>query len=317
MNIKKVMSILRRGNKKHCRIATIGMFDGVHRGHRFLIDFLKAEGERRGLTPTVVTFADHPLSVVRPSECPRLITSVDDKIQLLEASGITDCILLPFNDRLRRQSAKTFLKRLKDSYAVEVLVIGFNHSFGHDHVKGIDAYRTIGSEVGIEVIAAPEYTATDSHISSSIIRQYLTSGNLEAANRDLGHLFALSGRVVEGNRIGRTLGYPTANIEPDSNRQLIPCPGVYAACVVTENGERHDAMVNIGHRPTIDPDDQKTHIEVYIFDFLGYLYGEKLSLELVTRIRPEKKFSSLDKLKSQLATDEQAIRKFFAAYHSH
>ena len=309
MDIGRVMQIFRRGNKKHRRIAAIGMFDGVHRGHRFLIDFLKEEGAKRSLTPTVVTFATHPLATVRPDDCPRLLTTVDQKMALLQEAGIDDCVLLEFNDSLRRQSARHFLKRLKNSYAVDALVIGFNHSFGHDHVKGIDAYRAIGGDVGIEIIAAPEYTGEYAPVSSSIIRKYIDEGNLDQATRALGHWFAVSGTVVEGNRIGRTLGYPTANLQPDSGMQQLPARGVYAAIVTTDEGERLGAMVNIGTRPTVDDGDSQIHIEVHIFDYLSYLYGRRIEVEFVSFMRAEKRYSSLDKLKSQLSADERHARQ--------
>ncbi len=312
MNLRPVMNIFTRGNMRNRRIAAIGMFDGVHRGHRFLIEFLKTEGERRGLTPTVVTFADHPLAVVRPSECPPLITTVDQKMSLLQEAGIDDCVLLPFSDRLRRQSAHQFLKRLKENYAVDALVIGFNHSFGHDRLKGIDAYRAIGDEVGIEILPAPEYKGADGSVSSSQIRGYIGSERLDLANAALGHNFTIEGKVVEGNRIGRTIGYPTANVELLSNRQIMPPVGVFAGIVTTEDGVRRKAMINVGRRPTVESRGS-IHIEVYILDYLGYIYGQKIIVEFVARIREEKRFSSLDKLKAQLAIDEQSVRRILAA----
>lgn len=309
MNLSSVMHIFKRGNHRHRRIAAIGMFDGVHRGHRFLIDFLKEEGAKRSLTPTVVTFAEHPLATVRPSECPKLITTVDQKTALLQEAGVADCVLLPFSDRLRRLTARKFLQRLKESYDVDALVIGFNHSFGHDRVKGIDAYRAIGQEVGIEVIAAPEYDCQEGRISSSVVRRLLDEGRLADANTALGHNFTLRGTVVEGNRIGRTLGFPTANIQPESARQQLPARGVYAAYVTDDEGIRHKAMVNVGTRPTVESEGETIHIEAHIFDYLSYLYGRSIDVEFVAWIRPERRFASLDKLKAQLADDEHTARQ--------
>lgn len=303
------MDMLTGGNSRHRRIAAIGMFDGVHRGHRFLIDFLKAEGERRGLTPTVVTFARHPLATVRPSECPPLLTTVDQKIELLRQAGIDDCVLLPFTDSLRRQSARQFLSRLKDQYAVDALVIGFNHSFGHDRLRGVEAYRAVGAEVGMEILEAPEFRGTAGAISSSLIRSLLGAERLDAANAALGHCFAIEGRVIEGNRLGRTLGYPTANIAPLSDEQIAPPAGVFAAYVTTEDGVRRRAMVNVGTRPTVGDQQDDNRIEAYILDYLGYLYDEKVTVEFVEHLRPERRFASLEKLKSQLAADEAAVRR--------
>lgn len=311
MNLAPVMNIFSRGNSRRRRIAAIGMFDGVHMGHRYLIEFLKKEGQKRSLTPTVVTFSEHPLAMVRPSESPPLITTVDRKMALLQEAGIDDCVLLPFTDRLRRQSARQFLKRLKDNYAVDALVIGFNHSFGHDRVTGIDAYRVIGEEVGIEVIPAPEYNGPGAPVSSSVIRNHITEGRFDAAVAALGHTFVFDGIVTAGNRIGRTLGYPTANVAPSVRGQLLPPTGVFAAIVTTEDGERYGAMVNVGRRPTLGGQGE-IRTEVNIFDYLGYLYGQKISVEFLERIRDERRFATLDRLKSQLASDEQAARRILA-----
>lgn len=313
LSLDKVRGIFRVGNSTAPRIAAIGMFDGVHRGHLSLIDFLKSEGAKRGETPTVVTFADHPLRVVRPDDAPKLLASLDRKMSLLRAAGVEDCVLLDFTQKLRRQSARQFMEHLRNAYGVATLVVGFNHHVGSDRVAGIDAYRAIGSQIGLEVIAAPEWRDENgAMVSSSVIRRLIEEGELDRANEMLGHPFAIDGVVVDGRKVGRTIGFPTANIKPVSDNQLLPVAGVYAAAVTTPDGVRRQAMVNIGYRPTVSADEEPMiSIEANIFDYLGYLYGEKVDVEFLKYMRKEKRFSSVDRLKAAIASDEAHIRQYF------
>lgn len=306
------MNIIRRSNKSRRRIAAIGMYDGVHTGHRFLIDFMKREGANRGLTPTVVTFAAHPLTVVNPLRAPKLLTSLNRRLELLETTGVADCIILDFNERLRRMNARDFLKRLKTSYGVDALVVGFNNRFGHSSVNdSLDHYRAIGSEIGVEILAAPEYRGKGAPVSSSIVRSLLVKGNLDKANEALGRNHTLSGRVVSGRSVGRKIGYPTANVELDADT-LIPAVGVYAAVVTTPDGVRRRAMVNIGYCPTVETEPAAVSVEAHIIDYSGYLYDEIITIELVKRLRDEKRFTDVDKLKSQLDTDLRHTRRALA-----
>lgn len=285
------------------------MYDGVHRGHRYLIDFLRIEAARRQLTPAVVTFRNHPMSVVRPEAAPQSLTSTADRMHLLAEAGADDVILLDFNDRMRRMSARRFLSMLKKRFGIDALVVGFNNRFGRDRVDGIDQYRAIGEKIGMDIIGAPEYR-DDAPISSSAIRSYLYEGDIARANAALGYNYRFSGVVKEGKQIGRTIGFPTANITPAWPGILIPAPGAYAVIVTVPDGTRHGGMLNIGYRPTVDhaAHPQQT-IEVNIFDFDGELYDATIEIEFVARLRAEKKFASLDKLKSQLATDARKARR--------
>lgn len=297
-------------------IAAIGMFDGVHQGHRGLIEHLKREGESRGLTPMVVTFADHPLRIVDPTRAPELLTSPRLKVEMLKNTGVGQCVVLDFNEKMRHTPARQFLEHIKKHFGIATLVVGFNHSLGHDRVSGTDAYKRIGEEIGMEIIQAPEYRDVRKSVSSSIIRDYIQCGKLDEANRALGAPFTIAGRVVEGNKIGRTIGFPTANVEPEEPHQLFPLPGVYAAVVTTSDGTRHNAMVNVGYRPTVDriaasDSGEAPRIEANLLDFLGYLYGERVEVSFMKHIRKEKKFASIDKLKSAIAADELKIRQFF------
>lgn len=309
------MRIITGSDRSTRRIAAVGMYDGVHLGHKFLIDYLRLEAGSRGLTPAVITFSRHPLSVVRPLETPGLLTSLDDRLRQLGEAGAEDIIMLTFNDSLRRKSAREFLKMLHRSYSIETLVLGFNNRFGHDRPGAFEDYKTIGAEVGVEVVAAPEYRGAGSPVSSSVIRRHLLNGAPEKAAEALGHPYRLRGMVTHGESLGRTIGFPTANLSPSDQASLIPKAGAYAAFVTTPDGVRRPAMVNIGFRPTVsDPDAPgRLSIEAHIFDFVGYLYDEEISVEFVSFLRPEKRYSSLEKLTDQLKADATKARKVLSA----
>lgn len=306
------MAILYRKDVSRRRIATIGMFDGVHAGHRFLIDFVCAKGTEYGLTPALVTFAEHPLAVVHPERVPKLITPPDERITMLSNSAATDVVVLGFDRRMSRMSARSFLKMLHRRWNVDALVVGFNHRFGRDRADGFEAYEKIGAELGMKIIAAPESKTAGKPVSSSVIRQYICNGDMSQTADALGREYALRGRVVHGQQIGRKLKYPTANIVPVHTEQIVPGNGVYAARVTTPDGEKRNAMVNIGVRPTVSSSSDRV-IEAHIFDYLGYIYDEEVDVEFVERIRGEKRFGSLDALAAQLKKDEKKARGILGA----
>lgn len=304
------MAILTRKDTKKRRIASVGMMDGVHAGHRFLLDFLRAEGEQLHLSPAVVTFSDHPLTTVNPQRAPQLLTTPEQKLQMLQESVAEDVIVLNFNHRMSRMSASKFLEMLHGKWGIDALVVGFNNRFGRDRAEGIEAYRVIGDKIGMKIIEAPEVTADNGmKVSSSAIRQCIRGGEMEQAAVMLTHPYTLRGNVVHGQALGREIGFPTANITPESERLLVPTGGVYAAWVVTPDGVRNPAMVNIGVRPTVSGDNPNPTIEAHIIDYTGYLYDEAVSVEFVTRLRDEKKFKSVDALVKQLHKDEKQVRK--------
>lgn len=303
------MNIIKRSNNKRRRIAAIGMYDGVHLGHRFLIGYVDDEAKKRGLAPAVVTFAEHPLKTVAPLRAPRLLTTLDERIGLLEQEGVDDCVILHFNDRLRRLSARDFLRRLKQRYGVDTLVVGFNNRFGRDRNDGIDEYRRIGAEIGMDILAAPEYKVKGAPVSSSIIRRYLTDGEIKKATEALGRPYRIEGRVTSGRGIGRRMGFPTANLVPISPETLIPKVGVYAVIATTPDGVRRPAMLNIGYRPTIETEPADISIEVHIIDYTGYLYDETIAIEFIEYMRAEKRFADQNKLRAQLMTDTKRARR--------
>lgn len=296
------------------RIAAVGMYDGVHLGHRFLLEYMGVEARHRGLQPTAVTFSRHPLALIRPLEAPALLSTLEDRVRALGQAGAEAVVVLSFNESLRHLTAREFMNLLHRKFAIDVLLLGFNNRFGHDGLKSLDEYRRIGAEVGIEVIEAPEYRARETPVSSSAIRRLLMDGKPEKAADLMGRPFAIRGRVVDGNHLGRQLGFATANIVPSDPSIIIPRSGAYAVRVITPDGEHRKGMLNIGFRPTVSGDAQseKLSIEAHIFDYQGYIYDEEIEVEFIRYLRPEKRFSDTDRLVRQLESDAKTARKILA-----
>lgn len=291
-------------------VATIGFFDGVHLGHRCLIDQVKEVAARRGMASAVVTFCQHPRRVMQCSFSPALLTSATEKQELLETTGIDECIMLDFTPQLALLSAGQFMKQLHDRYGVQALVIGYDHRFGHNRSEGFEDYVRYGAQLGMEVIQAQPLTleGESATASSSRIRQLLLQGDVEQATRLLGYRYFLQGEVESGYQVGRTIGFPTANIRVEEEFKLIPAPGVYAVQVTTlDNGKRFGGMLCIGHRPTLG-NGHKLSIEVHLFDYTGNLYHQPLRVEFVRFTRNEQRFNSLEQLRQRISLDEKEIR---------
>ena len=291
-------------------IATIGFFDGVHIGHCHLINMLKKVARERGVEACVITFDRHPRQVVQPEWCPEMLTTLEEKTQLLEATGIDRCEVLHFDREMANQSAHDFmLHTLKEKLGVSILVTGYDNRFGHNRSEGFEDYVRYGKEIGIEVIKGEELTDGSNNVSSSSIRRMLKEGRIEDATRCLGREYQLTGTVVGGEHIGRTIGFPTANIRPDDSSKLIPANGVYAVDVWSQAGDinRERAMLNIGTRPTFNG--TATTIEVHIPHFAGNLYGSTLSIAFLRKIREERKFDSPEALVEQLNKDLRNIEQ--------
>ena len=291
-------------------IATIGFFDGVHIGHCHLIKMLKKVARERGVKSCVITFDRHPRQVVQPEWCPEMLTTLDEKKQLLEATGIDRCEVLHFDREMANQSARDFmLHTLKERLGVSILATGYDNRFGHNRSEGFDDYVRYGKEIGIEVIRGDELTDGSNNVSSSSIRRMLKEGRIEDATRCLGREYTTTGTVVGGEHIGRTIGFPTANIRPNDSTKLIPANGVYAVDVWSDTGEilRRRAMLNIGTRPTFDG--KATTIEVHIPHFEGNLYGSTLTIAFIRKIRDERKFDSPEALVEQLNKDLKDIEQ--------
>lgn len=298
-------------------IASIGMFDGLHAGHRFLLRQLRSEANARGLTPLAITFPTHPLHIIAPERAPMLLSTTSEKEALLHAAGVTP-LMLPFDNELRNTSASRFLTLLHTRHQVDALLLGFNNRFGHDAPSGFHSYRQLAEQAGIELIQANELpTGSAPTVSSSLIRGFLASGSIDQANTLLGRPYSVNGTVVHGRRLGHTIGFPTANLQPGSPLKLIPSEGVYAAMALLPGGERHPAVVNIGHRPTVEStSDAPLSIEAHIIGFTGNLYGQPLTLEFMARIRSEQRFDSIDTLRKAIEADRAAALSLLDSHHN-
>lgn len=288
-------------------IAAVGMFDGLHTGHIHLLESLKAKGEEHGLHPLAITFSNHPLEIIAPEKAPPLLSTPEEKAALFHAAG-TEARIVPFDNTLRMTSATDFLHMLSQRYGVREILLGFNNRFGHDAPRDFDDYRRLASECGITVTQATELNRGDgAHVSSSVIRGLIGDhGDMTAATLLLGHPYELSGTVTPGKQLGRTIGFPTANLISSHPRKLIPTTGVYAATATLPDGEQYPAVVNIGHRPTVDNPGSAISIEAHVIGFTGNLYGQTLTLQFRRRLRDERRFPTLDALRAQIAADIQA-----------
>lgn len=293
-------------------VATIGFFDGVHRGHRYLIEQVREAAAARGLASSVITFPMHPRKVMQSDYHPELLTTCDEKVTLLAQTGIDSCIMLDFTPEVARLSAKEFMSILKEQYRIQALVIGHDHRFGHNRSEGFEDYVRYGKALGMEILLARAYTykrevaETEVTISSSVIRRLLQEGNVSEAAEYLGYDFFLEGTVVGGYHVGRKIGFPTANLRVDDPDKMIPADGVYAVHVFLE-GKKYGGMLSIGYRPTLDNGPDRS-IEVHIFHFNADIYSQPMRISFVCRTRPELKFNSMDELIERLHLDEAEIK---------
>lgn len=293
--------------------AAIGFFDGVHLGHLYLIDQVKAIAAKRGLRPIVVTFEEHPrLALSHTPYWPELLTTNAEKLRLLAATGLSGCAMLHFDHNMSTLTSREFMDTiLRHELDVHCLVIGYDHHFGSDLSAGYKEYLKYGRELGIEILRERPFETNELRISSSATRRFLTGGNVEMARGCLGRPYRLEGTVVEGHHKGTLMGFPTANLLPDCSEQIVPGRGVYAARAEID-GFNYMAMVNIGWRPTLDNGHDQT-IEAHLLDYKGGdLYGRHLSLDFYRRIRDEHRFENIESLQRQLSADADAVRQYFS-----
>lgn len=287
--------------------ATIGFFDGVHRGHQFVVDRLNSMAHEADMQSMVITFDRHPRQVVQADYVPRLITPLHEKLQLLRATGVDRVEVLHFDRQMASMSARDFMQHvLYERLGVRKLLIGYDNRFGHNRAEGFDDYVRYGAEIGMEVVHNTPVDVDGLRVSSSVVRRLLIDGNVEEAQRCLGHVFCIDGTVGHGFQEGRKIGFPTANIEPDTEEQLLPKSGVYAVRVSIEGGEWMKAMMNIGTNPTFHRD--RLTLEAHIIDFDADIYGKRIRVEFVRRLRDERMFADADELRMQLAADLKECR---------
>lgn len=297
-------------------VATIGFFDGVHCGHRFLIDRVIEEAQRSGMSSAVITFDRHPREVLQTDYQPDLLSTLDEKLLLLSKTHVDNTVVLHFDASLAALTAHDFMRDvLQGQLKVRKLVIGYDNRFGHNRSEGFDDYVRYGKELGIEVIRADAFLPDDVRVSSSVIRTCLREGRVEEANRLLGYDYTIESRIVSGYQNGRKMGFPTANLDVTRCQQLLPASGVYAVLVrLKDSVGWKRGMMNIGHRPTFNG--TSTSMEVNLFNFSGDLYGQELLVSFISKIRDERKFDSIDALAEQLQHDKVQINKLFdTTYH--
>ena len=289
--------------------ATIGSFDGVHKGHLSMLGELRAAASGKGLPLMVVTFSCHPRQLFTP-RCERfLLTTNDEKLKLLEEAGADICVLLDFNMDMAALSAERFMKEiLHEQLGVKMLAVGYDHHFGKPcEGEGLEQYKAYGSALGIEVFGTQPFVVNDVAVSSSAVRRALSAGDVETAESLLGYRYNLCGVVEHGAALGRALGFPTANIAIDNPMMLIPADGVYEV-VVTVDGKEYQAVMNIGVKPTVATSGERT-MEAHLIDYSGDLYGQLVKVEFVRRLRGEQVFDNINALRFQIEVDVARVKR--------
>lgn len=286
-------------------VATIGFFDGVHCGHRFLLDQVKKVAQQLGLSSSLVTFPIHPRRVLQSDFQPQLLSTPEEKLDRLQEVALDYCFWLPFTTKLATLSAYQFMAYLKEHYNIRCLVIGHDHRFGHNREEHFEDYVAYGGELGIKVIQAKRFEQGGEAVSSSAIRRLLLAGDVAKAATFLGYNYTLSGLVVGGFKVGAKIGFPTANLSETGEHKLIPAAGVYAVRVWVGNS-CYAGMMNLGIRPTINNGKEQS-LEVHLLNFSGNLYDQTLRVAFVAYLRSEQKFNSLEALQEQLAKDREVV----------
>lgn len=286
-------------------VITIGAYDGLHLGHRRVIARVGELARANAARSVVVTFARHPALVVRPESAPLLLTSADERLELMASTSVDAAIVLPFGSAEAAEEAEAFVERVfVRALAVSMVVVGSDFHFGRGRRGDVGMLRRMGADHDFEVEPIDLVTSGEGPvISSTAIRSALASGDLDSAESMLGRRHRVAGIVVTGDQRGRTIGFPTANVAVPAERQ-VPADGVYAALVATDDGApSHPAVVNIGRRPTFDADPGHSLVEAHLIDTDLDLYGRRLVVEFVTRLRGERRFESVDALVAQISAD--------------
>lgn len=294
-------------------ILTIGTFDGVHLGHQHIIRQLQNLAKECDGETVLLTFHPHPRLVVNPDDDSlKLLNTLEEKIALLERYGINNLVVIPFTKNFASTAPESYVKDLLwDKFKPHSIVIGYDHKFGKNRKGDIHTIEQLSSEYGFQVIEIGKQLVSDIAVSSTKVRNALTEGKVDLAMQLLGHPFSVQGEVQKGDKIGRTLGYPTANIKIENKNKLVPADGIYCAKVWRYEDQKHYyAMLSIGVRPTIN-DKKIRSVEVYLLDFEGDLYGELLRVDFFKYLRGEQKFNSLDELVAAMDKDKANTAAYF------
>ncbi|GIV43140.1 MAG: riboflavin biosynthesis protein [Bacteroidia bacterium] len=290
-------------------VATLGTFDGMHLGHQFIIKDLKNIAQKHHAKTLLISLNPHPRIILNQAQHLKLIQTLEEKIQSIEKQGIDYLFLLPFDQSIAQIPAESFLKDiLFGKLNIDTLLIGYDHHFGKNREGNFELVQSIAKQLNKTVIQLAEFNKDNQKVSSTIIRNHILEGNIRKANELLGYNFSISGKVIEGDKRGRQLGFPTANIFVEDPYKILPQNGVYI-CKVHVHQQIYHGVANLGIRPTFPT--QKHQIEVHILDFHQQIYGEQVTLEFLEFIRPEKKFADLESLKKQIEQDVQNTYNYF------
>lgn len=293
-------------------VLTVGTFDGVHLGHREIIKRVIDHAHHVGGDSVLITFDPHPRKFLFPDQPLGIITPLAEKVRLLSEAGITHIIVVPFTREFAELSAREYIEKfLVGKFAPHSIVIGYDHHFGHDRLGNIEMLKEYAPVYGYQLMEIPAQQIDAAAVSSTRIRKAISEGRVSDAEHMLDRNYTLKGTVVHGNKLGRTIGYPTANLSPVDKEQLIPAIGVYTI-KATHNGVVYDGMMSIGYNPTVT-DKKELRIEANLFDFDKDIYGDELEIIFIERLRNELKFSGLDALIEQLHIDKQNSLSILAA----
>lgn len=292
-------------------VVTIGSFDGVHLGHACVIQHLKEKAANVGGESVIISFEPHPREVLYPMEKkPGILTTLDEKIAILERYGVDHLIILKFTVEFSQQPYTDFVRNvLVEKIKIKGLVVGYDHRFGKDRAGNYESLQELSQQYNFFLEREVVFEENNVNVSSTKIRNALTIGNIDTVNRFLGYPYSITGKVVNGKRLGRKIGFPTANIEIADERKLLPALGVYAVEVWIDD-EVYHGMLNIGIRPTVSKEGVISH-EVHIFDFNRDIYGQVITVKFVARLRGERKFEDINELQAQLHKDKEDIIRLF------
>ena len=299
MKILRAATELSPGSKKVC--LAIGVFDGVHLGHQQIIRQTINDARQHEGIALVVTFDKHPNTVVAPDRVPPLIYSQPQKFRAIESLGADALLVIRFDKEFSEQTGEQFIRSLaRDLGKIQSICVGADFVFGHKRGGNVALMKKLGGELDFQVHGLAAVALDGETVSSTRIREAIRAGDFDAASQMLGRAYSLAGKVIRGDQLGHQLGFPTANL--DTTGLLLPANGVYAAHAAVR-GQTHRAVLNIGRRPTIQNPTPETRVEIHLLDFAGELYGEEMEITFAQKLRDEKKFSSLDELKTQITRD--------------
>lgn len=298
-----------RGDNAKKTILTLGTFDGVHFGHKKILEKVTQNTENEKYESLVLTFFPHPRMVLQDNSDIKMLNTIDEKIELLDKIGIQNLVIHPFDERFSRLTAEEFVKDiLVDQFNIHKIIIGHDHRFGRNRTANIDDLKAFGLQYDFEVEEISAQEIKEVSVSSTKIRHALLDGNVALANEYLGYDYSLTGIIAKGKQLGRTIGFPTANLKLEENFKLIPKNGVYIVRSIIDS-KTVLGMMNIGFNPTVDGKNQT--IEINYFDFNEDLYDQKITVSILQRIRSEEKFGSIDLLKEQLEKDKNTALAYF------